>query len=163
MVCVKYKGFTSKVSLKVVHCPSSSLHFQQERRVITLVLLQFTACVSDDMVHSIRSCLRKNCTQAAGMLLISQCSIGYKSVLPVTPRETDYRFGAQDGLQFSECSKRGGRKCFGMPVCIFACEGSKWSRNLSKISNVSAKEITKTQKLPYFFDRGGGFSVSNCF
>ncbi len=74
---VRKKGdfLSSKVCGEMVHAPDGCLHFKEKWGVIAFMLLQFSACISNDTMFAIGVDLREDCAEAAGLFVVAKASI----------------------------------------------------------------------------------------
>jgi len=141
VVCVQNEMFTTQISFKMLHSPNSSLHFEKKRSIIGFVFLQLSAGVRDDVVRASRIRLRENGAETTGVEVVTESSVGKKSIPAVAPRIADNGFRTENRLKFSESSHGRTRKLVVDPGGVFTRESSERCRNLSKILDMSAKEI----------------------
>ncbi len=59
----------------MVHAPDGSLHFEQKGGIIAFVLLQFSACVSNDAMFAVRVDLREDGTKAAWLFVVAEAGV----------------------------------------------------------------------------------------
>ena len=92
-----------EISGKMVHAPNCCLHLKQKGRVVALVFLQLSACISDDTMFTFLVNLRKNCTKAAWLFVVTEAGIDNEGIGPVTSGVVNDRLRAEVGLKFKKC------------------------------------------------------------
>ncbi len=75
VVCDERKFSSAKVGAKMVHSPNGSLHFKQKRCVVAFVLLQLSACISNDTILTLLVDLCKNGPKAPRFFLVAKAGI----------------------------------------------------------------------------------------
>ena len=110
-----------QVGVEMLHPPDGSLHLQQERSVVGLILLKLPTGVRDYAVLPLLVDLGQNSPQTTRLLAVPQTGVRDEGVGPVVPRVVHHRLGAQVGLELQKCLVGIFRQRAPFPTAVFPC------------------------------------------
>ena len=83
MICKQFEMATFEMYFKRFHAKNGGLHFEEEWRVVLLVLLELPAGIGDDVEPTLGVHLSEDGSEATSGVVVPERSVCDESVLPV--------------------------------------------------------------------------------
>ena len=80
MVRDERKFAAAEISCKMFHAPDSSLHFEQERRVIAFVFLQLSAGIGNYTMFAVWVNLGQDSSEAARLFVVAEAGVNNEGI-----------------------------------------------------------------------------------